>query len=177
MADKIPAWGNFDIPSEVFDMHEWMTDEFIDGEIGQDCTLHFPAKREACDNCLFDTHTNRSANIYNGTGPTPFANHSMCPRCQGRGYAELPATDTIRLRVYWEKSEWRTLGIKVADSEADCVIIGYMSDYPRLQRADRIVLHKHLEGVKTYSVVRVGEMQPWGFRRKRYFTHMLKREG
>ena len=177
MAGKIPAWGNFDIPSEVFDIHEWITDEFIDGEIGQNCTLHFPAKREECDNCIFDTHTNRSANIYKAGGPIPFDDNSMCPRCQGRGYAELPVTDTVRVRVYWEQAQWRAIGIAIADTDADCVIIGYMHDYPKIERADNIVLHNQLQDIKQYRVSPDGEMQPWGFRRTRYFVQAMKRQG
>lgn len=177
MAGKIPAWGNLDIPSEVFDMHEWAADGFIDGEIGQVCTLHFPAKREQCDNCIYDPHANRSSNIYNGTGPSPFDNHTLCPRCQGRGLAQLKATDTIRLRVYWNKAEWRQIGIHVADGEADCVVIGYMEDFPKFQRADNVTLHNQLKGMKKFNTVRHGEMQPWGFRRERYFTQAMKREG
>ena len=50
MADKFPGL-NFDIPSEVFDIHEWVADEFIDGDMGSNCTLIFPAKKEECDNC------------------------------------------------------------------------------------------------------------------------------
>lgn len=177
MADKLPFLGNFNIPSEVFDTHEWVADEFIDGELGSTCTLTFPAKREACDNCLYDTHTNRSANIYRTGGPIPFNNHQICPRCQGVGKLSEPVTDSIRLRVYWEPSYWKDIGVKVADPEGICVVIGYMADLPKLERANTILLNDELKNIRNYRCARDGEALPWGFRRDRYFQQMMKRTG
>jgi hypothetical protein len=177
MADKIPIWGNFNIPSEVFDIHEWVSDEFIDGDIGSTCTLVFPAKREACDNCLFDPHTNRSANIYRTGGPTEFNNHQICPRCQGNGFLEQPSTDTIRLRIYWEQSAWRDIGIKVADPTGLCMVIGYMVDLPKLEKANVVLLNDDIKDIRNYSCARDGEAKPWGFRGDRYFAQMMKRTG
>jgi len=175
MADRLPTLGNFDIPSEIFDLHEWVADEFIDGELGSDCTLIFPPKREECDNCLFDTHTNRSSHIYKTGGPIPFANYGTCPRCQGNGYLELPSEDSIRLRVYWEPSSWRDIGIKVADPEHACVVIGYMVDLPKFERANTILLNDNVKGIRNYEVARDGEAYPWGFRRNRYFHQVVRR--
>jgi len=177
MAGKLPALGDFNIPSEVFDTHEWVTDEFIDGEIGSTCTLAFPAKREECDNCVYDPHANRSANIYKAGGPISFQTHGTCPRCQGRGLLELPQTDSIRLRVYWEPSSWRDIGIKVADPTGLCMVIGYMVDLPKLERANTVLINDELANIRNYNCAREGEAQPWGFRRNRYFVQMMKRTG
>jgi len=204
MAGRIPAWGNFNIPSAVFDMHEWMADELIDGEIGSTCTLVFPAHRAACDNCLFDPNTNRSSNIYRTSavlslalggvgvtvggigittetpsvaGPIPFANHMMCPRCNGVGFAAVPQTSSIRLRIYWEPSTWRHIGIKVGDPTGLCVVIGYMTDNPEFERADTVLLNDELKGIRNYHAAREGESQPWGFRRNRYFAQLMRRTG
>lgn len=177
MANKFPILGDFDIPSEVFDTHEWIADEFIDGELGSTCTLIFPAKREACDNCLHDPHTHRSANIYRAGGPIEFNNHQICPRCQGVGMLESPNTASIRLRIYWEASVWKSLGIKVADPDGVCMVIGYMSDLPQFERANTVLLNDALKNIRGYQCAREGEAQPWGFRRNRYFRQMMKRTG
>jgi hypothetical protein len=177
MADKIPTLGNFSIPDIVFDMHEWVADGFLDGEMGSTCTLIFPAKREECDNCIYDPHTGRSAHIYKAGGPIAFADHGTCPRCQGRGTLEMPSTDSIRLRTYWEASTWRDIGIKVADPEGRCVVIGYMTELPKLERADLVLLNDDLKNIRNFQVAREGEAQPWGFRRDRYFTQVMARTG
>jgi len=175
MADKLPLWGNFNIPSEVFDVHEWVSDEFIDGEIGSTCTLAFPAKREACSNCKFDPDTNRSSNIYKSGGPIAFSDHQICPRCQGEGFLEERATGSIRLRIYWDPGSWRAIGMKVADPDGVCVVIGYMSDLPTFERADTVLLNDKLQGIRNYVCARDGEAQPWGFRRNRYFVQAMRR--
>ncbi len=177
MADKIPALGNFDIPSEIFDLHEWVADEFIDGELGSTCTLIFLAKREACDNCKFDPQTNRSSHIYKTGGPISFANYSTCPRCQGNGYLEVPQTESMRLRVYWESSAWREIGIKVADPTGRCVVIGYMANLAKFERANTVLLNDELKNIRNYVCVRDGEAHPWGFRRDRYFQQVMVRTG
>jgi len=177
MANKIPTLGDFTIPSEVFDYHEWMSDSFIDGETGSNCSLNYLPKRESCDNCIFDTNTNCSSNIYNGTGPISFANFNICPRCQGNGYLEIAQTETIRLRVYWDVSSWRTLGIKAVLPETFCYIIGYMSDLPKVEKADSILLNSDLEEMRKYLCVTNGEPLPYGFRRNRYFVQQMKRVG
>jgi hypothetical protein len=175
MAGKFPSLGDFDIPGGIFDLHEWVTDEFIDGELGVTCTLIFPAKRAPCDNCLFSTDTNRSANIYKTGGPIPFANHGICPRCQGRGLLEEPSTESMRLRVYWEASDWSKMGMAIADPEAVCMVIGYMVDLTKFERANFILLNDELKNIRNYKCSRSGEAQPWGFRHNRYFVQWLKR--
>jgi hypothetical protein len=175
MADRLPALGDYVIPSDVIDRHEWMTDSLIDGELGSTCTLTFPAKSQECDNCVYDTYARRSSNIYKTGGPIPFTSHNLCPRCQGRGLLSLPVTQTIRLRVYWEPRAWREIGVTIADPQGLCMVLGYMADLPDLEKAHTILVNDELRGIRNYECVRSGEAQPWGFRRNRYFRQMLKR--
>ncbi len=177
MADKLPTLGNFDIPGEVLDMHEWVADEFIDGELGSTCTLVFPAKREECDNCIYDPYSKRSSNIYKTGGPISFANHGICPRCQGKGILELPYTETMRLRIYWDSSSWREIGIKVADPQGRCIVIGYMNQLANFERCNTVLLNNELKNIRNFRAVREGEAQPWGFRQNRYFTQVMRRTG
>lgn len=177
MANRVPEWGDFSIPSDVFTTHEWMTDSLIDGETGHTCTLYYPEKRQPCDNCVFDPQTERSSNIYKAGGPIVFTNNTICPRCQGRGFLSLAETETIQLRIYWDQAAWRNIGIHVADPNGSCVAIGYMSDLPKLERSTRIQIHTELNDMRRYMCVREGEAQPHGFRKNRYFIQTLKRTG
>lgn len=177
MADKIPTLGNFDIPGEVIDIHEWVADEFIDGELGSTCTLIYPPAKNECDNCIYDPHTGRSSNVYKAGGPIPFTTHQTCPRCQGAGTLTVPATDSIRLRVYWEPSAWREIGVKIADPQGWCMVIGYMEDLTKFERANTVLINDELKNIRNFLCAREGEAQPWGFRRNRYFRQMMKRTG
>jgi hypothetical protein len=177
MGGKFPSRGDFTIPSAVFDEHEWMVDSLIDGEIGQSVTLYYPPKPTQCDNCKLDPETGLSSNIYNGGGPIPFTDFMKCPRCGGLGRLELPQTDTIDLRVYWNSSSWIDIGVRFESSEGVAMTIGYMVDLPKLEKATSLLVHANLEGVRRYLCEREGEAVPHGFRRKRYFIQYVKRIG
>lgn len=176
MANKFPGRGDFDIPSGIFDEHEWIVDEFIDGETGRNCLIKYPPKPTQCDNCLLDPSTGRSSNIYNDTGPIAFSDHSLCPRCGGIGRLELPSTDTIRLRVYWDPRSWIKIGVSLAVPESSCMTIGYISDLHKLEKMTSIVINSDIQGIRRYEMQRAGEAVPHGFQR-RYFIQYFERVG
>ena len=168
MADKIPALGEFSIPAELIDKHEWMTDALIDDVPGLNCTLIFPQKQSPCDNCVLDPTTGRSTGIYLSGGPISFANFQICPRCNGNGHLAQHTTATIRLRVYWETKSWIDIGMKIADPDNTVMLIGYMTDKAALERADKIE-------IEDYVYTRLGEAIPWGLRRNRFFLQYATR--
>ena len=50
------------------------------------CTLVYEGtKLTVCPNCQYDTISKKSANLYKGGGPLPFANGQTCPYCLGAG--------------------------------------------------------------------------------------------
>jgi hypothetical protein len=69
------------------------------------------------------------------------------------------------------------MGIKVANPDATCIVIGYMSDLPKFERSNTVLLNDELKNIRNYSCARDGEAQPWGFRRNRYFVQAMKRTG
>ena len=168
MANKIPSLGEFRIPSGLLDKHEWMADSLIDDVPGLICTLIYPDKQEECDNCSLDSVSGRSNSVYKSGGPIPFSHFQICPRCNGEGHLTSPATLTIEARVYWETKSWIDIGIKVAKPDSSAMLIGYMSDLEKLERANKILISNHY-------YVREGEAVPHGFRRNRYFIQYVTR--
>jgi len=177
MSDRIPEYGNFDIPNELIELHEWICDEFIDGPFGHISTLVYPPKKTECPNCKISPSTGRSSNIYKSGGPQPFTNHTTCPWCGGVGRQSLAQTDSIRLRTYWNPKDWTKFGIKVENPEGLVMVIGYMDDYPKLERAKEVVIDSNIAGIRRLTCKRSGEMKPWGFRQARYFVQMMDRQG
>ena len=112
MSGKFPGLGDFDIPTEIIDLHEWVADAFIDDEFGHDCSLIYPQQDSQCINCVRDPKTQQSSNIYNGTGPIPFENHTICPRCGGAGKEVDNPKEPIRLRIYWDRKSWIDIGVQ-----------------------------------------------------------------
>lgn len=173
MADKFPTLGDFTIPSYVYDVHEWVADSYLDGEIGSDCTLIYPDKYTECPNCIFNNQTKRSSGVYKAGGPQSFSN-TICPVCFGIGRLQERVTAAIKLRVYFSAKEWKELGINVADPDGIAVCIGYMDDLDKLEKATKILVINTLEKRK-FTYTREGEALPYGFRRDRYFIQKLKR--
>jgi len=177
MAGKLPDLGDFTIPAEIYDLHEWMADGYLDGETGSDCTIIYPPKWTECDNCYIDLSTQRSSGKYKAGGPAPFTADTLCPRCNGEGRAQVPVTDNIRLRVYWDRASWIDIGVKLANPAGAAMCIGYLVDLPKLERADKVLLNSSVDPVLRLECVREGEAKPYGFRRNRYFIQYMRRTG
>jgi hypothetical protein len=128
-------------------------------------------------NCKIDPSTGRSSNIYKSGGPQSFTNHTTCPWCAGEGRQTLSQTGSIRLRVYWSPSDWTKFGFKVENPEGSAMVIGYMDEYPKFERAKEVVLNSDIAGLRRLTCRRSGEAQPWGFRQSRYFVQMVERQG
>jgi len=175
MANKFPSRGDFDIASAIIDEYEWIADEFIDGEFGCPCRLIFPSKWSECTNCKIDLKTGRSSNIYKSGGPISFQNHTLCPMCNGRGREELPQTEDIRLRVYWDPRSWIDIGVPIGNPDGTAMTIGYIANLPALERMDNIILHTDLINVRKYVMQREGEAVPHGLSKDRYFIQYMRR--
>lgn len=180
MANRFSDRADFDIPESLIDEHEWMTDALIDGPTGQVCQLIYPQTTiTECPNCIFDQSTGMSSNIYKDGGPYPFTNHTVCPMCNGIGRSSAEVTEDIRLRVYWQKSDWqKILGKEVFQDPRNYVmVIGYMTDLPKLEQANRVLVDSQVGAYRHWICERDGESSPWGFRHNRYFIQFLRRTG
>jgi hypothetical protein len=177
MANVFPSRGDFLLPSELIDEHEWMADFLLDGETGHTCTLYYPSKPTECDNCLIDPSTGRSSHIYKVGGPIPFQNYTVCPRCGGSGRNVLPQTEEISLRVYWNSKDWIDVGPKFDVADGVAMTIGYMTDLPAMEKAEKILLNTDVQEMRRWLCERMGEAVPHGFRQKRYFIQYVKRIG
>lgn len=83
------------------------------------CKLKYGSTKPIyCGNCEMDPITNRSSNIYNGVGPQPFEENSLCPVCLGKGYIDSNVIETVYLGVIANTSTWYDWGsktVRVAD--------------------------------------------------------------
>jgi hypothetical protein len=181
MANRFSNISDFEIPTSIIDCHEWMADELIDGPTGQRCRLIYPITLNAvCPNCIFDPRAKKSSGIYKTGGPIPFTNHTTCPWCGGVGRSSRATEADIRLRIYWRESDWKkitTTPNSIKTPETTCMIIGYMIDLPKLEKAAFIRLNEDVSGMRKWLCERLGEATPWGLAQKRYFVQFLERTG
>jgi len=169
----------FVIPTKLLDAHERMVDALIDGPIGGTITIVYPPTILPCPNCLPDPATGKSANIYKTGGPISFANHMVCPVCEGEGNSSVPHEDVINARIYLDPKTWVKTGVgtPIFEHPGDIVqMIGYMRDCVKVQNAMELVLIKEVTALSTpLRCKREGPPSPWGFRASRYFVQYLRR--
>jgi len=160
------------IPNSLWDKYHEACDFFINNDIiGRDCTIIYPPKRTSCANCTVRMIGGNSSNVYRNGGPAPFT-FGNCPLCGGSGYKETETTDTIRLRIYWNRADWiKVGGINIQD--ADIMVIGFISDVPKISRAIEILLAKDQQESR-YRASLISPPVPHGFGRNRYFIAYLK---
>jgi hypothetical protein len=160
------------VPQSLFDKYNEVCDWFLtDDNMSRLCTLVFPPKRTPCVNCIKPAGSS-TTNIYKHGGPAPFT-FGSCPLCGGSSFKEVEITDTIRLRIYFEKSAWIKIGESTLIADAEVMVIGFLSDVPKLRRAVEILLVKDNREAE-YRTVLLGRPYPHGFGKSRFFVAYLK---
>lgn len=161
------------LPDEIFQEYESIVDDFINDNFGVDCKLIYPARRILCSNCVFDPIGQKSSNRYKHGGPAPF-NFGNCPMCGGAGLKEEEAEDTIKLRVYYSPKDWIKIADNISSDDADVQVIGFMSDMPKFNRANEIIVNSPQKNYETWKCVKSSKALPHGFKQRRYFICFLR---
>jgi hypothetical protein len=160
------------IPKGLIDKYYEACDFFLNNDlIGRSCTIVYPPRRTSCANCTVRLIGSNSHNTYRNGGPAPFS-FGSCPLCGGNGYKEVEVTDTIRLRIYWNRADWIKVG-GISIDNANVMVIGSIIDVPKISRAIELHLATSQTEAK-YRATLVGKPVPHGFGRNRYFVAYLK---
>jgi hypothetical protein len=81
------------------------------------CTLQFNnSAADVCNNCIFDPMSKVSSNRYNGSGPQPFTDYTVCPVCMGAGIKQNNNTvKQVYLAVIFDSKYFINLDRKVVN--------------------------------------------------------------
>lgn len=93
-----------------------MIDEVLSTHgFANECMLYYQnSSTEYCDNCNYDPISKISSNIYNGVGPQPFVDHTICPECMGAGIKRNNnKTKSVVLAVIFDSKYFLNLDTKV----------------------------------------------------------------
>lgn len=165
----------FSIPmSDLQSLYEDVSSEMLN-QFGATFNIYYPPTRRECDNCVLANFGNTgSSNVYKAGGPQSFT-MGLCPLCEGRGYKDVDVTpDAIKLRYYADKRVWKKYADAIAVPDAEGMIIGNMTDMPKLLRSSKIE-KTDLANYRTYFFVLASEPDRWGFGEK-YFYALIKRD-
>lgn len=178
MAITIPStfWDKYyDVCSNIF---------LTDNHFSRLCKIYYPPIREECANCTTQWMGGISKNVYQHGGPAPVIN-TGCSNCAGNGYREKEVTDTIRLRIYWDRKNWikpassfispelsKSSSIVAGDGVAQ--IIGKIEDLSKLLNANDIVL-VHEQKEMECRVKLAADAFYHGFGKNKYFVSFVQK--
>ena len=148
------------------------------------CKLRYSGQQNQqtfCNNCIYDPSTKLSSNIYNGTGPNPFADHSVCPVCLGNGTANSDTVSTsstvLYLAIIFDSKYFLNVSnkvINIPNSHIQTICnIKYIS---HLRNTNDMVVDTQIEPYGHYVYERDGDPEPAGFGSSRYIITMWKRK-
>jgi hypothetical protein len=154
----------------------------IDSLIGQNglavpCKIVYESlKKSFCPNCTFDPIQNRSANMYNGTGPIPFANLSICPICNGYGLIDMSSEETVYLAVIFDSKywlNWDSKSVNIANNMAQSIC--NISLLPKIQNAKEIIIDSSIANYGNRRYSRANDPEPCGLGSNRYIITMWQK--
>lgn len=155
------------IPTEIFSGYFEAIDEFINNPfIGRDIILFYKEQKTQINDTI---HT---LNLVDGPSTNYGADGQLTPfndMAGGTTYSEVETSSSIRVRWYPNPKEWNRI-ITVNIPEVKVLIIGFLSDLDKLQRANQIGYNF---GGQIQRFALATQPQKWGFG-NRYFIGQLR---
>lgn len=166
------------IPQEVFDTYKVYADALIN-ELGVNCKLLYPPRIVQAPNTQLNMIGGKSNNRFSTGGPMS-SNLPGSEFTGGTGVQQEELSEIIKLRVYNDASNSRIFrdfiqraNVQVADGSI--LIIGFIYDFPKIQRANKIIVNSDLQNYTTWEYEKATQPLPWGLKLDRYFACILKR--
>jgi hypothetical protein len=163
------------IPNGLADIFNEAMDSLLSSEFAKGCTLYLPPISTQCPNCLQNPNTGASIAVYNGFGPIPFQNGSICPVCNGQGYSKVSQSVNATVLIYWDKSSIAKAGWPLEIPDDTVLISGFLTDLPNFLKAERIQMYNGADGYPEYLFERAGDQIPRGLGKNRYFWGLWHR--
>jgi hypothetical protein len=131
-----------------------------------------------CNNCIFDNISLLSSNIFNGSGPNPFADGSVCPVCLGTGFLKNGTSEeTIHLAFIFDSKYFLNLNSRTIN-----VPDGYIQSLcninllTKLKNAKEIIFDTNLSNLAYFKYERASDPEPLGFGDNRYIIILWKKK-
>jgi hypothetical protein len=147
-------------------------------ELGKDCKIVVEGDKAQCPNCLFDSSAEKSAGVYNGTGPRTFT-RPPCPICGGTGY-DPTTSEAVIIKKFSIRRNVRPSEVLVPGQITKAITIarikGYVTDIPSLANMKYIILDYLNEKYTTERYVKLTDPSPTGnLVAGRYFIMYLQK--
>lgn len=137
------------------------------------CKLRYISSNKSnnlCNNCVYDPISLLSSNRYNGSGPQPFPENTICPVCLGSGLlSDNTKEEVIYLAVIFDSKYFLNYSNQLINIASGTVqTISKIETIHKLRNANEIVLDADIEGFSGNEYQRVGDPEPCGLGDHKY---------
>lgn len=146
------------------------------------CRLRYAGQQNQnfCNNCVYDPITKLSANIYNGSGPSPFYDGGVCPVCLGNGISDsetVSGSTVVSLAVIFDTKYFLNVSNQILNIPNGTIqTICSIKLLQQLRNAQDMVVDTNIESYGQYLYERLSDPEPAGFGNNRYIFTMWKRK-
>lgn len=135
-------------------------------------------QQNLCNNCIFDSISLLSSNIYNNTGPQPFPDNTICPVCLGAGVlSDNTKEETLYLAVIFDSKYFVNYSSKVVNIPAGTIqTLSKIETIHKLRNANSITFDTDIKNYGNYEYQRVGDPEPCGLGDHHYIATLWQRK-
>jgi predicted nucleic-acid-binding Zn-ribbon protein len=152
---------------------------YADGGFSKPCLLYYPPIQVACTNCAGRPVGAPNSSINVKGGPTYSPVGAQCPACNGRATIEEQITETVYLhcsQLTAQNKKYLNIDVNVNLPDGSLIAKGFLSDMPKVQRADYILVNTEILGYMERKYKLASEIvSPSNIVQNRYFYVALQR--
>jgi hypothetical protein len=138
------------------------------------CILKYQGSEKIlCNNCIFDPISQRSANTYNGEGPSLFYDGQICPVCSGFGLLDSNNNKKINLGVIFNSKYFVNIGNTVNIPDGSIQTLCSTNLINSIRNASELSI---VVSGKNYNYTRSSEPEPAGLGDTNFIFTMWKRQ-
>lgn len=145
------------------------------------CKLRYSGQQNPifCNNCIYDPITKLSANLYNGSGPNPFADGTVCPVCMGNGITDSETTivsKTFNLAVIFDSRYFVNTNKLINIPEGNIQTLCSIHLLPHIRGANDMIVDTNIQKYGQYIYQRDSDPEPAGLGDSKYIITNWKRK-
>jgi hypothetical protein len=131
------------------------------------CTLIYEStKLQQCPNCVYDTMSKKSANIYKAGGPLQFATGQTCPYCLGNGTTtNYSSEEAVYFALLTNAKDFISV---INQPNIVAQTICSISYIDKIRKCSKIIFNTDIPNLTNNIFIRVDEPQPVGLGDNRY---------
>jgi hypothetical protein len=134
------------------------------------CTLIYTGEQVPCEACGGNQTTNYWAD------GTPFGRPDNCVFCGGSHYKVQEVEEAVDLLIIWKPKEMEDVGGSVRKPNGFIKARGRIADWPKILRANKILVSPPIQNLARTEYVRVSEpVDENGYFNSQYFSVFLGR--